>query len=52
MESHTILVAPKEVVHEHHKQDVEIKSSQKEDVPLSNQDDAKVAKHSVVKVDF
>ena len=45
MESHTILVDPKEVVHEQHEQDVE---KNQEEQPLPNQLRATIVEHSEV----
>ena len=53
MESHLILVAPKEVVEESHTKDLEIKSSQEKDERLSKKHDTIIASHSrEVNVDY
>ena len=46
MNNHVIPVAPKEVVQESHREDVEIKSSQEKDEPLSNRYDTIIAQHT------
>lgn len=52
LETHTIPIAPKEVSHEHHEEDMEIISSQEEEEQLPNQQYTTIVEKNKVKDDF